>query len=204
MLLKDFDYELPEELIAQTPIEPRNASRLMVLNKDSETIEHHHFYELQKFLKAGDTLIFNDTRVIPARLIGHRESGGKVEVLLLRRIEGNKWETLVKPGKKATVGNRIKFGEELNCTVIDNTDFGGRIVEFEYEGIFEEILDRLGETPLPPYIHEKLKDGERYQTVYNRERGSAAAPTAGLHFTEEQMKELEEAGINLGYITLHV
>ena len=204
MLLKDFDYELPEELIAQTPIEPRNASRLMVLNKNSETIEHHHFYELQKFLKAGDTLIFNDTRVIPARLIGHRESGGKVEVLLLRRIEGNKWETLVKPGKKAVVGNRIKFGEELNCKVIDNTDFGGRIVEFEYEGIFEEILDRLGETPLPPYIHEKLEDGERYQTVYNRERGSAAAPTAGLHFTEEQMKELEESGINLGYITLHV
>ena len=204
MLLKDFDYELPEELIAQTPIEPRNASRLMVLNKDSETIEHHHFYELQKFLKAGDTLIFNDTRVIPARLIGHRESGGKVEVLLLRRIEGNKWETLVKPGKKAAVGNRIKFGEELNCKVIDNTDCGGRIVEFEYEGIFEEILDRLGETPLPPYIHEKLENGERYQTVYNRERGAAAAPTAGLHFTEEQMKELEETGINLGYITLHV
>ena len=204
MLLKDFDYELPEELIAQTPIEPRNASRLMVLNKDSETIEHHHFYELQKFLKAGDTLIFNDTRVIPARLIGHRESGGKVEVLLLRRIEGNKWETLVKPGKKATVGNRIKFSEELSCKVIDNTDFGGRIIEFEYEGIFEEILDRLGETPLPPYIHKKLEDGERYQTVYNKERGSAAAPTAGLHFTEEQMKELEESGINLGYITLHV
>ena len=122
----------------------------------------------------------------------------------MRRIEGNKWETLVKPGKKATVGNRIKFSEELSCKVIDNTDFGGRIVEFEYEGIFEEILDKLGETPLPPYIPEKLEDGERYQTVYNRERGSAAAPTAGLHFTEEQMKELEESGINLGYITLHV
>ncbi len=204
MLLSDFDYELPEELIAQTPIEPRNASRLMVLDPLNETIEHHHFFELKKFLTAGDTLIFNDTRVIPARLIGHRETGGKVEVFLLRRIDGNRWETLVKPGRKAQIDNKIIFSDELYCKVIGHTDFGGRVVEFCYEGIFEEILDRLGETPLPPYIHEKLEDTERYQTVYNRERGSAAAPTAGLHFTKEQMTDLKSSGINLGFVTLHV
>ena len=204
MLLSDFDYELPEELIAQIPIEPRNASRLMVLDPLNETIEHHHFFELKNFLTAGDTLIFNDTRVIPARLIGHRETGGKVEVFLLRRIDGNRWETLVKPGRKAQIDNKIIFSDELYCKVIGHTDFGGRVVEFCYEGIFEEILDRLGETPLPPYIHEKLEDTERYQTVYNRERGSAAAPTAGLHFTKEQMTDLKSSGINLGFVTLHV
>ena len=204
MLLSEFDYELPEELIAQTPIEPRNASRLMVLDPVNETIEHHHFFDLKKFLAEGDTLIFNDTRVIPARLIGHRETGGRVEVFLLRRIDGNHWETLVKPGKKAMIGNKIIFSDELSCEVVSHTDFGGRIVNFIYNGIFEEILDRLGETPLPPYIHEKLEDTERYQTVYNRERGSAAAPTAGLHFTKEQMSDLKNAGINLGFVTLHV
>ena len=204
MLLSDFDYELPEELIAQTPIEPRNASRLMVLDPLNETIEHHHFFELKNFLTEGDTLIFNDTRVIPARLIGHRETGGRVEVFLLRRIDGNHWETLVKPGKKAQIGNKIIFSEELSCEVASHTEFGGRIVEFKFNSIFEEILDRLGETPLPPYIHEKLEDTERYQTVYNRERGSAAAPTAGLHFTKEQMTELKDRGINLGFVTLHV
>lgn len=205
MLLTDFDYDLPEELIAQTPVEPRNASRLMVLDPGQETIEHHHFYDLKKFLTPGDTLIFNDTRVMPARLIGHREpSGGRVEVFLLRRLNGDTWETLVKPGKKAQVGNVIRFGDELACTVTDHTDFGGRIVKFQYQGIFEEILDRLGETPLPPYIHEKLADKERYQTVYCREEGSAAAPTAGLHFTKEQMQELKDMGVNLGFLTLHV
>ena len=204
MLLSDFDYELPEELIAQTPIEPRNASRLMVLDSINETIEHHHFYDLKKFLVPGDTLIFNDTRVIPARLIGRRETGGRVEVFLLRRIDGNRWETLVKPGKKAIIGNKIIFSDDLSCKVTNHTDFGGRIVEFNFEGIFEEILDRLGETPLPPYIHEKLEDSERYHTVYNRERGSAAAPTAGLHFTTEQMDDLKNSGINLGFVTLHV
>ena len=204
MLLSDFDYELPEELIAQTPIEPRNASRLMVLDPLNETIEHHHFFELKQFLTEGDTLIFNDTRVIPARLIGRRETGGRVEVFLLRRIDGNHWETLVKPGKKAQIGNKIIFSEELSCKVVSHTDFGGRVVEFQFNGIFEEILDRLGETPLPPYIHEKLEDTERYQTVYNRERGSAAAPTAGLHFTKEQMADLKDSGINLGFVTLHV
>lgn len=205
MLLTDFDYNLPEELIAQRPIEPRNASRLLVLDPTSENIEHHHFYDLKEFLEPGDTLIFNDTRVMPARLIGHRENtGGKVEVFLLRRIDGSTWETLVKPGKKALPGYRICFGEELSCVVQENTDFGGRIVKFEYEGIFEEILDRLGETPLPPYIHEKLEDSERYQTVYSREQGSAAAPTAGLHFTKEQLSELKDYGVNLGFLTLHV
>ena len=204
MLLSDFDYELPEELIAQTPIEPRNASRLMVLDPIEETIKHHHFFELKNFLTEGDTLIFNDTRVIPARLIGHRETGGRVEVFLLRRIDGNHWETLVKPGKKAQISNRIIFSEELSCEVVSHTNFGGRIVKFQFNGIFEEILDRLGETPLPPDIHAKLEDTERYQTVYNRERGSAAAPTAGLHFTKEQMADLRDSGINLGFVTLHV
>ncbi len=205
MLLSEFDYNLPEELIAQTPIEPRNASRLMVLDPQKETIEHQHFYDLEKFLVPGDTLIFNDTRVMPARLIGHREkTGGKVEVFLLRRIDGDTWETLVKPGKKAQIGNHICFSDELSCEIIEHTDFGGRIVKFHYNGIFEEILDRLGETPLPPYIHEKLADKERYQTVYSKEEGSAAAPTAGLHFTKEQMQQLKDKGIQLGFVTLHV
>ncbi len=205
MLLSDFDYDLPEELIAQTPIEPRNASRLMVIDPIQETIEHRHFYDLQSFLTAGDTLIFNDTRVLPARLIGRKEpTGARVEVLLLRRIEGDDWETLVKPGKKALRGTTIRFSDELSCEVTGHTDFGGRIVRFHYQGIFEEILDRLGETPLPPYIHEKLADRERYQTVYSRESGSAAAPTAGLHFTPEQMQRLKDAGVNLGFLTLHV
>ncbi|MGN8831240.1 tRNA preQ1(34) S-adenosylmethionine ribosyltransferase-isomerase QueA [Selenomonas montiformis] len=205
LLLSDFDYELPEERIAQVPIEPRNASRLMVLDPVKKTILHRHFYDLKEFLVPGDTLIFNDTRVMPARLIGHRENtGGKVEVFLLRRLDATHWETLVKPGKKARPGNCIVFSEELRCTITDHTDFGGRIVAFQFDGVFEEILDRLGETPLPPYIHEKLEDKERYQTVYNREEGSAAAPTAGLHFTKEQMQELREMGVNLGFVTLHV
>lgn len=205
LLLSDFDYDLPEERIAQTPIEPRNASRLMVLDPVEKTIDHRHFYDLKEFLEPGDTLIFNDTRVMPARLIGHRDqTGGKVEVFLLRRIDGTHWETLVKPGKKAKPGNVIRFSDELSCEVTDHTDFGGRIVEFRFDGIFEEILDRLGETPLPPYIHERLEDKERYQTVYNREEGSAAAPTAGLHFTKEQMQELKDRGVNLGFVTLHV
>ncbi len=205
MLLSDFDYELPEELIAQTPVEPRNASRLMVLDPIKKTIEHRHFFELQQFLSPGDTLIFNDTRVIPARLIGRKEpTGARVEVLLLRRVEGDTWETLVKPGKKALHGTTIRFSDEISCEITGHTDFGGRLVTFHYQGIFEEILDRLGETPLPPYIHEELKDRERYQTVYCRESGSAAAPTAGLHFTPEQMDELKRFGVNLGFLTLHV
>ncbi len=205
MLLTDFDYELPEELIAQTPVEPRNASRLMVLHPADKTIEHRHFYQLAEYLEPGDTLILNDTRVIPARLIGVRQPrGAHVEIFLLHRREGNVWETLAKPGKKARIGDMITFGERLSAKIVGNTDFGGRLVEFLYDGIFEEILDELGETPLPPYIHEKLADSERYQTVYNRERGSAAAPTAGLHFTKEQLAALKGQGINLGFVTLHV
>lgn len=204
MQLSEFDYELPEDLIAQRPIEPRNSSRLMVLDPARRAIEHEHFYDLQKYLRAGDTLIFNDTRVIPARLIGRKSTGARVEIFLLRRLDAVTWETLVKPGRKITEGTEIFFADELSCAVIGRTDFGGRVVEFKFSGVFEEILDRLGETPLPPYIHEKLDDSERYQTVYNRERGSAAAPTAGLHFTTEQMNELEAFGVNLGFVTLHV
>ena len=204
MLLTEFDYELPEELIAQTPIEPRNFSRLMILNPATQEILHEHFYDLKNFLTAGDALIFNDTRVIPARLIGQKATGGRVEIFLLRRIDSTTWETLVKPGRKVLEGTEVFFGEELSCKIIGRTDFGGRIVQFQFDGVFEEILDRLGETPLPPYIHEKLADSERYQTVYNRERGSAAAPTAGLHFTTEQMQDLKNFGVNLGFVTLHV
>ena len=204
MLLKDFDYELPTELIAQKPIEPRNFSRLMILNPVTKEILHEHFYNLKNFLHAGDTLIFNDTRVIPARLIGYKTTGARVEIFLLRRIDSTTWETLAKPGKKILEGAKIIFSDELSCEIIGRTNFGGRIVKFNFSGVFEEILDRLGETPLPPYIHEKLADTERYQTVYNRERGSAAAPTAGLHFTAEQMNELKNFGVNLGFITLHV
>ena len=205
MLLSDFDYNLPEELIAQTPCQQRDHSRLMVLNRKDKSISHKHFYDLKQYLKKGDTLVFNDTKVIPARLIGHRaKTGGKVEVFLLRRTEGNRWETLVKPGKKAQIGNIIEFSDELSCEVIDHTNFGGRIVKFKYDGIFEEILDRLGETPLPPYIHEKLADKNRYQTVYARENGSAAAPTAGLHFTKELLAEIKDMGVNLAFVTLHV
>ena len=204
MLLSDFDYELPEELIAQKPIEPRNFSRLMVLDPSRQTIAHEHFYDLKNFLTAGDALIFNDTRVIPARLIGRKSTGARVEIFLLRRLDAVTWETLVKPGKKIIEGTEIFFDDALSCKVVGRTDFGGRVVEFKFSGVFEEILDRLGETPLPPYIHEKLDDSERYQTVYNRERGSAAAPTAGLHFTAEQMSELKNFGVNLGFVTLHV
>ncbi len=205
MLLKDFDYELPEERIAQKPIEPRNASRLMVLDPVAKTIEHRHFYDLGEFLAPGDALILNDTRVLPARLYGRREpTGAHIEVFLLRRLDKDSWETLVRPGKKAQVGQVIRFSDELCAEVMAHTDFGGRIVKFRYEGVFEEILDRLGETPLPPYIHERLEDKERYQTVYCREEGSAAAPTAGLHFTREQLAELKAQGVHIGFVTLHV
>ena len=205
MDISDFDYDLPEERIAQFPLEPRDSSRLMLLNPKNRTIQHHHFFELDDFLKKGDVLIFNDTRVIPARLIGQRrDTGGKVEIFLLRQMDKKHWEVLVKPGKKARVGGIVHFGEELSCEIIDHTDFGGRIVRFIYDGLFEEILDRLGTMPLPPYIHETLEDRERYQTIYNRVKGSAAAPTAGLHFTEALMARLREKGIQFGFITLHV
>ena len=206
MKVKDFDYDLPEELIAQDPLEKRSNSRLMVLDKNTGETFHRHFYDIKDYLKPGDCLVINNTKVIPARLYGARVgSGGKVEILLLKRISDNQWECLVKPGKKARPGMEISFGDGLLMgKIIDIVDEGNRIIEFSYEGIFEEILDRLGETPLPPYIHEHLDDAERYQTVYNRVRGSAAAPTAGLHFTQEQLDELKNNGINLGFITLHV
>jgi len=205
MLLSDFDYFLPEELIAQHPCEPRDHSRLLVLDKNTGITTHQHFYDLPNYLKPGDTLVFNDTRVIPARLIGSKaETGGKVEVFLLNRKSGDEWEVLVKPGKKARPGAIITFGDELCCEIVGTTDFGGRLVRFKFDGVFEEILDKLGQTPLPPYITEELADKERYQTVYAREPGSAAAPTAGLHFTKELMNRIEEKGINLAFVTLHV
>ena len=205
MNISDFDYFLPEKQIAQVPADPRDSSRMMVLSPKTQTIEHRHFYQLDEYLTDGDVLIFNDTRVIPARLIGVRQpTGGKAEVFLLRQLERDRWEVLVKPGKKMRVGSVIAFGHELSCEVLAHTDFGGRIVKFSYEGIFEEILDRLGTMPLPPYIHETLEDPERYQTIYSREKGSAAAPTAGLHFTESLMDRLRKKGVHLGFVTLHV
>lgn len=204
MLVTDFDYDLPQELIAQHPIEPRDHSRLLVVDKKTGEIEHKHFYDLVNYLKPGDVLVFNDTRVIPARLHGTKDTGAHVEVFLLTRRDATDWEVLVRPGKKLQVGAKINFSDELSCEVIEHTDFGGRVVRFKYDGIFEEILDRLGETPLPPYITAPLEDKERYQTVYNRERGSAAAPTAGLHFTKELLQKIKEIGCEEVFVTLHV
>ena len=204
MLVTDFDYELPQELIAQHPMEPRDHSRLLVVDKMTGEIEHKHFYDLVNYLKPGDVLVFNDTRVIPARLHGTKDTGAHVEVFLLTRRDATDWEVLVRPGKKLQVGAKINFSDELSCEVIEHTDFGGRVVRFKYDGIFEEILDRLGETPLPPYITAPLEDKERYQTVYNRERGSAAAPTAGLHFTKELLQKIKEIGCEEVFVTLHV
>lgn len=204
MLVTDFDYDLPQELIAQHPMEPRDHSRLLVVDKKTGEIEHKHFYDLVNYLKPGDVLVFNDTRVIPARLHGTKDTGAHVEVFLLTRRDATDWEVLVRPGKKLQVGAKINFSDELSCEVIEHTDFGGRIVRFKYDGIFEEILDRLGETPLPPYITAPLEDKERYQTVYNRERGSAAAPTAGLHFTKELLQKIKEIGCEEVFVTLHV
>jgi S-adenosylmethionine:tRNA ribosyltransferase-isomerase len=204
--VKDFYFDLPKELIAQHPVEKRDESRLMVVNRTNKEIEHKHFKNIIEYLNPGDCLVLNDTRVLPARLLGVREgTGGKMEFLLLRRIDINQWETLVKPGKKAVIGSRFVFGNgELKAKVISFSEGGSRIVEFEYDGIFEEVLDRLGEMPLPPYITEKLKDKERYQTVFSREVGSAAAPTAGLHFTEELLEQIKAKGIQIAFVTLHV
>ena len=204
MLVTDFDYDLPQELIAQHPMEPRDHSRLLVVDKKTGEIEHKHFYDLVNYLKPGDVLVFNDTRVIPARLHGTKDTGAHVEVFLLTRRDATDWEVLVRPGKKLQVGAKINFSDELSCEVIEHTDFGGRVVRFKYDGIFEEILDRLCETPLPPYITAPLEDKERYQTVYNRERGSAAAPTAGLHFTKELLQKIKEIGCEEVFVTLHV
>ena len=206
MKVKDFNFELPQELIAQHPMEKRDESRLMVVNKMSSEIEHKKFKDIIEYLNPGDCLVLNDTRVLPARLLGEKEgSGGKMEFLLLKRIDVDHWETLVKPGKKAKIGARFIFGNgELKAQIISVSEGGSRIVQFEFEGIFEEVLDKLGEMPLPPYITEKLEDKERYQTVFSREIGSAAAPTAGLHFTEDLLRQIKAKGIKIAFVTLHI
>ena len=202
----DYDYDLPQELIAQDPLEVRSDSRLMVIKRAEGTLEHRHFYNILEYINEGDTLILNDTRVIPARLMGMRDpSGGQAEVLLLKRVDADCWECLVRPGKRLREGAMIRFGDGMLKARIDKVlPDGNRIVRFFYEGIFEEVLDRLGEMPLPPYITHKLKDRDRYQTVYAKYDGSAAAPTAGLHFTPELLSAAEARGINIGYVTLHV
>ena len=206
MDLKDFNYDLPEELIAQDPLEDRSSSRLMVLHKDTGSIEHKIFRDIIDYLNPGDCLVINDTKVIPARLMGIKEdTGAAIEVLLLKRNADDVWECLVKPGKKARTGARIVFGEGLLVgEIVDVIEDGNRMIKFHYEGIFEEILDKLGQMPLPPYITHKLQDKNRYQTVYARNEGSAAAPTAGLHFTKELLEKIKEKGVNVVSITLHV
>lgn len=202
----DFYFDLPEELIAQDPLEDRSSSRLLVLDKETGETSHHIFKEVINYLNPGDCLVLNNTKVIPARLIGHKEdTGAAIEVLLLKRKENDIWETLVKPGKKCKPGTKIVFGEGLlHAIVLETVEDGNRLIRFSYEGIFEEILDRLGEMPLPPYITHKLQDKNRYQTVYAKYEGSAAAPTAGLHFTKELLRQIKEKGIDIAYVTLHV
>ena len=206
MKTSDFYYDLPKELIAQTPIEKRDASRLLTLDKNTGAWEHHHFYELPDFLTEKDCLILNDSRVLPARLLGHRLPGGGVcEVLLLVDRGENVWECLVRPGKKLRPGAQVSFGNgELTGEIVGEVEGGNRLVKFRYEGIFLEVLDRLGKMPLPPYIKEELQDRERYQTVYSKDLGSAAAPTAGLHFTKELLEKIAAKGVGIGYVTLHV
>ena len=206
MKLSDFNYNLPEELIAQDPLEKRDNSRLMVLHRETGELEHKHFYDVIDYLNPGDCLVVNNTKVIPARLMGVKEeTGASIEVLLLKRKEEKVWETLVKPGKKARVGARISFGDGLLVgEVIDVVEEGNRLIRFEYDGIFEEILERLGQMPLPPYITHQLQDKNRYQTVYAKYDGSAAAPTAGLHFTEELLQKIQDKGIRIAKVTLHV
>lgn len=205
MKKSDFDFYLPEELIAQTPLEQRDSSRLLVLDKETGAIQHHHFYELPDFLNENDCLVLNNSRVLPARLIGKRASGGAVELVLLRDFGDGRWECLSRPGRKTKPGTRLEFGgDELSAEVEAVVEGGNRIVRFEYEGIFLEVLERLGKMPLPPYIKEELNDPERYQTVYSRELGSAAAPTAGLHFTPELLEKIRAKGVKICYVTLHV
>ncbi len=205
MKTSDFFYNLPEELIAQTPVEPRNSSRLMVLSRDSGAVEHKHFYNLPEFLKPGDCLVLNDTRVLPARMYGVREDTGAVVEFVLLRQHGNMlWECLAGPGKKAKEGYKFKFSDKLSATVTEVMPDGNRMIEFRCDGDFFTVLDEVGQMPLPPYIKEKLKDKERYQTVYSKEAGSAAAPTAGLHFTKEMLESIKKSGVNIAYVTLHV
>lgn len=206
MKLSDFSYNLPEELIAQDPLLQRDSSRLLALDKKTGEFKHEVFHELPKYLNKGDCLVLNDTRVLPARLLGSREGHqDKIEVLLLKRLEGDVWEALVRPGKKLRMGARVSFGDGvLKGEITDIVEDGNRLIKFEYEGIFEEVLDSLGQMPLPPYIKHKLEDKERYQTVYAKHNGSAAAPTAGLHFTKELLSDIEKMGVNIAYVTLHV
>ncbi|RNB90605.1 tRNA preQ1(34) S-adenosylmethionine ribosyltransferase-isomerase QueA [Brevibacillus fluminis] len=206
MDVTQFDFDLPERLIAQHPLEDRSASRLLVLHKQTGAVEHRTFTDLIDYLREGDVMVLNDSRVLPARLIGVKtDTGANIEVLLLKSLGDDRWETLVKPGKRVKPGTEISFGDGLLRAVCESsTEMGGRIIRFSYEGIFYELLDRLGSMPLPPYIHEQLEDRERYQTVYSRELGSAAAPTAGLHFTKDYLQRLEQKGVQLAYITLHV
>ena len=206
MKTKDFYFDLPPELIAQTPIPQRDASRLLVLDKNSGAMEHRHFYDLPSYLRPGDCLILNDSRVLPARLLGHRvPGGGACEVLLLIQREGDTWECLVRPGKKLRTGAEVSFGDgALTGKIIEELPGGNRLIQFQYQGIFLEVLDRLGKMPLPPYIKAELQDRERYQTVYSKVNGSAAAPTAGLHFTPELLSKIEQSGVSIGYVTLHV
>ena len=202
----DFYYDLPEELIAQTPLERRDASRLMTLDRKTGEVTHRHFYDLLELLQPGDCLVMNNSRVLPARLLGHRvPTGGAVEVLLLRDKGDGVWECLTKPGRKTHTGTELSFGDdELTATVVGEVDDGNKLVQFHYKGIFLEVLERLGKMPLPPYIKEELQDQERYQTVYSKVNGSAAAPTAGLHFTQELLDQVSAMGVKLGYVTLHV
>lgn len=205
MKTSDFDYFLPEELIAQTPLQKRDESRLLVMDRETGELEHRHFYDILDYLNEGDTLVVNNSRVLPARLLGHRPSGGAVEVLLLKDKGDNVWECLTKPGKKTGIGQTVIFGDgELTCEVVDAMDDGNKLVKFSYEGIFLEVLERLGRMPLPPYIKAELQDAERYQTVYSKVNGSAAAPTAGLHFTNELLEKIRQKGINIAEVTLHV
>lgn len=206
MNLSDFSYELPKELIAQTPLKDRSASRLLVLNKETGEISHKSFKDLLSYLNKGDLIVFNNTRVIPARLYGtKKDTGAAIEFLLLKRIDLNKWEVILKPGKKAKPGAEFEFGEgKLRAEILDYTEDGGRLVEFSYEGVFEAVLEELGQMPLPPYIKEKLEDKERYQTVYAKLNGSAAAPTAGLHFTNSFLEEIRNKGVSTAFVTLHV
>ncbi len=206
MDVKDFNFDLPQELIAQDPLDDRASSRLLVLDKDTGAVTHRVFRDIVEYLRPGDCLVINDTKVIPARLMGVKEdTGAKIEVLLLKRRENDIWETLVKPGKKAKPGTTISFGDGLlTGTVVETVDDGNRLIQFHYEGIFEEILDQLGQMPLPPYITHQLKDKNRYQTVYAKHEGSAAAPTAGLHFTKELLQEIEDMGVKIAHVTLHV
>ena len=205
MKVSEFNYELPERLIAQVPIEKRDESRLMMLNREQQTIEHKTFKDIIEYLEPGDCLVRNNTKVLPARLYGKKETGANVEFLLLNRIEGDIWESIVRPGNKLHAGTKVIFGDGLlEAEILDTMPGGTRKVQFKYEGIFNEILDKIGLMPLPPYIHEELKQNDRYQTVYARHEGSAAAPTAGLHFTDELLKKLEEKGVKIANVTLHV